>query len=469
MRLPAGYRRLLSFFCFVALICPQVVEAQTHLAIDSLKFNSNDDSAEFVLRLQSNDLKWSPAGDGKSKANLTLLTACLDKDGKVLSGLRESLTITADSEDTRELGLANTLLSTNVRISLDTDRVRFLFQSPEGKELGVFDVDRKTIDSALQVPQVYREPDVALISPTGTWGGQPINGEQLERMLTAAERQPDKKLAEQLYKLELTERLSSAQLTRHEASLPGPESKRALRVLIDRSLFLNAPATEIPTIAEPTLEAQRRMVALSVDYVNRTIRQLPNLYATKVTVSFQRKDKKPLHWVSTESAIVRYRDGEEVINSGEIISVPRGLTTSGEFGPILTGALLDAGQDHLAWSHWGQGVAGPEAVFRYSVAAGKSHYSVDGQFPAYRGEITLDPSNGTVLRLMLRADPHSSSPLLIADFVIEYGPVELGGKTYICPLKGVAISVEPKLRSLNDITFEQYHLYRASARILTAQ
>jgi hypothetical protein len=295
--------------------------------------------------------------------------------------------------------------------------------------------------------------------------GRQISGEQLEQMLAAPNREPDKGLVKQLSELELTERLSAARLTRCEASLPGLDARRALRALADRSSFLDPPASEIPAIVEPDSEAQRRMIMLSVDYVAKTIHQLPNLYATKVTTSFQ-QDKKPLHWVSTESAIVRYRDGQEILSSSEFQTGAVGMTTSGEFGPILNAALLDSAQGDLTWSRWEQGAAAPEAVFRYAVIAGKSHYNVNGEFPGYHGEITVDPSNGTILRLVLRADPKPSLPLLRADFVIEYGPVQLGGKTYICPLKGVALSAEPKLWWLNDIAFEQYHLYRASARIL---
>ncbi|MGC2403781.1 MAG: hypothetical protein WA510_28570 [Acidobacteriaceae bacterium] len=463
-------RLLLSIFCLVTLISPQVMKAQTHLAIERLKYDPNDGAADFTLKWQSHDLDWIPA-NGKSKASLVLLIASLDKTGKVIGGRKESITITADSVDARQLGLLSTFFSTIVKISPDMGSVRFLIQSPEGKELSALEVDVERIYSTLQIPVVRGGPDVALNRPTSAAGrlaGRPVNGEQLQQMLTAANHQPDKKLAKQLYELELTERLSTAKLTRCEASLPGPEARRALRLLVDQSLFSDSLASEIAAIAEPNLEAQSKMVALSVDYANKTIRQLPNLYATKVTNSFERKEKKPLHWVRTESAIVRYRDGEEILGSGDSqLLGAQGMTTSGEFGPVLTAALLDAGQGDLSWSHWEQGVAGPEAVFRYAVAAGKSHYHVNGQSPAYRGEITLDPSNGTILRLMLRADPNSSDALLRADFVIEYGPVELGGKTYICPLKGVAVSVEPRLWSLNDITFEQYHLYRATAHILT--
>ena len=297
--------------------------------------------------------------------------------------------------------------------------------------------------------------------------GQQISGDRLEQMLALASREPDVAVAKQISKLELTERLSAARLTRCEASLPGPNARRALRALADRSSFLDPPASEILTTAEPNPEAQRGMIALCVGYVQRTIHQLPNLYATKVTTSFQHelKDKKPLHWVSTESAVVRYRDGQEILGSNEPRTGTSGMTTAGEFGPILNAALLDSAGGNLTWSHWEPGAGIAEAVFRYAVAAGNSHYSVDGQFPGYHGEITIDPSNGTILRLVLRADPKPSLPLLRADFVVEYGPVQLGGKTYICPLKGVALSADSKRWWLNDITFEQYHLYRASAHL----
>jgi hypothetical protein len=319
---------------------------------------------------------------------------------------------------------------------------------------------------------------VALLSLTGATvlpadpralAGRQLSGEQLEQMLAALNRKPDKELAKQLSELELTERLSAVRLTRCETNLPGPGARRALRVLADRSSFLDPPGSEIPVIAEPDLDAQSRMIVLSVEYVKKTIHQLPNLYATKVTTSFQQnlKHKKPLHWVSTESSIVSYRDGQEILSASEFPTIIAGMTTSGEFGPILNAVLLDSAQGDLTWSHWEQGAAAPEAVFHYAVIAGKSHYSVNGHFPGYHGEITIDPSNGTILRLVLRADPNPSLPLLKADFVIEYGPVQLGGKTYICPLKGVALSADSKLWSLNDIAFEQYHLYRASAQILT--
>ena len=68
-----------------------------------------------------------------------------------------------------------------------------------------------------------------------------------------------------------------------------------------------------------------------------------------------------------------------------------------------------------------------------------------------------------------------------ANIVVEYGAVELGGRTYICPLKGIALSLAserqpllgaqeedfpPLQTSLNDVAFEQYHLFRADSHVV---
>jgi hypothetical protein len=154
--------------------------------------------------------------------------------------------------------------------------------------------------------------------------------------------------------------------------------------------------------------------------------------------------------------------------------------------------MLDASQSKLVWSHWEQGAAGPEAVFRYAVPAEKSHYQVKAgwciegsvreflrpqEFNGYQGEIAVDPANGTILRLILRAEPKPTDPFVHADIVVEYGPVEIGGKTYICPVRGVALLLEvdcnlpgtsPGLlqTSLNDVVFHQYHLFGSHSRVL---
>jgi hypothetical protein len=347
---------------------------------------------------------------------------------------------------------------------------------------------------------------------------KPVTGEQLEQMLSSTHNASDAEIAAQLSDLTLIERFSPAAISRCMEGLPGPRARQAFLVLTDMSQFLEPPAAEIPALAKPDAEAQRRMIAMTVDYASKTIHQLPNFSATRVTTTFQdnpsfdgakTKDRRQvpdlmlvsamLHPVGRYSAAVLYRKGREEVHAESEQSKTQGLTTSGEFGPILSTSLVDAAQGHLAWSHWEQGADGPEAVFRFAVPADKSHYEVGfcciikgngdrvyyHQFSAYNGEIAIDPENGTIFRLSLTATGlKSTDPIVKANIVVEYGRVELGGRTYICPLKGIALSLAserqpllgaqeedfpPLQTSLNDVAFEQYHLYRADSHVVPSE
>ena len=353
-----------------------------------------------------------------------------------------------------------------------------------------------------------------LLLPGPAFAAKSITVEQLEQVLAAAHGKPDAKVAQQLSGLQLTERLSMAKLARAAAALPGPQSRRSLVLLADVSAFLDPPAAEIPATAAPDFAAQRRMIALTVDYASKTIHQLPNFFATRDTVRFEdnpqgfRADMseppyQPLHPVGRSTDTVLYRDGNEVVDSSAAKGnkdepATQGLTTTGVFGPVLGTVLVDAAQGKLAWSHWEQGAAGPQAVFRFAVPKEKSHYDVEfccvpgengsyrvfKQFSGYHGEIAVDPANGAILRLTLEADIKLADQIVRSDILVEYGLVEIGGKTYICPVKSVSISDAPVLASnafgieryrggtvrlrtmLNDVVFEQYHLFRADARVL---
>jgi hypothetical protein len=141
-------RLLFSALCLATLLSPQALKSQTHLTIESLVLNTYSQTADLTLTLQSKDLDWKVTGNGKSKADLILITASLDKRGEVLFWSRESRTITTDTEDAEKLAMANTRLSANVKILTKTNKVRFLIQSADEREIGAFEVDRKTIDAA---------------------------------------------------------------------------------------------------------------------------------------------------------------------------------------------------------------------------------------------------------------------------------------------------------------------------------
>src|SRR5579863_2193122 len=113
--------------------------------------------------------------------------------------------------------------------------------------------------------------------------------------------------------------------------------------------------------------------------------KLPDFMASRVTQTFEDRPPRsyasplPLHATANTTAQVIYRNGKEVDTTArgkKVDTSAMGLTSWGEFGPILTTVLLDAAQSELKWSHWEQGEAGKVAVFRYSIPKKKSHYEL---------------------------------------------------------------------------------------------
>ena len=356
-----------------------------------------------------------------------------------------------------------------------------------------------------------------------------VTVQQLEQLVAAIHDKPDADVASKLSQLELIEQLDPVRTERLRKSLPGTRTQDALLALADASVFVGLPASEIPTLPAPDADAQRQLLDSAGLYAAQTLSKLPNFFATRETTLFMDSPPIPgrmtvpaeqsMQFAEEFSATVFYRNGKQIAETvnrkGKISDVaPKGLVTSGEFGPILGTLLADAHRGELVWSHWERGAAGQRAVFRYSVPKEESHYkaefccvSMNGgrgvfkRLSGYHGEITIDPETGTILRLTMQADLKPPYPMTRADLMVEYGPVEIGGKTYICPMKSVAIargyepakpigmkgkpddwggllvledeadgvSDGPEILQtmLNHVVFRQYHLFRSETRILS--
>ena len=368
----------------------------------------------------------------------------------------------------------------------------------------------------------------AVTLASSAFAAKRLTVDQLQQVLAASRNKPDIELAWQIAGLEMAERISDARLTALSQDLSGDQSRRSLRALADQSQFLDPPPDEIPSTPTPTPEQQRQIMAQVVTYVTNAIPQLPNFFATRETIHFVdtpstydiRGDPsryQPLHAVAESRETVTYRDGKEVIEGQAAQTTPvRGLNSWGEFGPLFSIVLLDAAKSKLAWSHWEQDGQGTVAVFSYSVPKDNSHYQVDycciqdserthlrnfTKVVGYHGDIVADPATGAILRLVLEAELKSGDEASEADILVDYGPVEIGGKTYICPVKSLAFSRAemavsansfvqmgegrlpssansalesravnegPQQTLLNDITFTDYHVFRSASRMMAA-
>jgi hypothetical protein len=365
--------------------------------------------------------------------------------------------------------------------------------------------------------------DQPYYSDQGNPAVRPVTVEQLEQVLTTSHDKPDAELAGQLSELTLTERLGSTTLLSWTARLRGGKARQALVALADASAFLDPPAGEIPADAPPDSNAQQRITSLALEYLNKTLPNLPNFYARRTTVHYQetppfeKGDAKityqPLHIADTVKDTVFYRNGYEIgesdtgKNKKRKVDEPY-LVTYGTFGPLLRGAIdaIVVAPGGLSWKRWEEAAGKRLAVFGYVIPEEKSSYDIGGcclpdgdgtsafqKRAGYHGEVAIDPTTGALLRLELIFDLKSTTPLIQSEVMTEYGPVEIGGKSYICPVRSVGISrgrsvavlsetlkdrekIEwhesfrtygPYATMLNDITFDAFHLFRADSHMLT--
>ena len=350
---------------------------------------------------------------------------------------------------------------------------------------------------------------------------EPVTITQLEQMLATTRGTSDNALAKQLGELELTERLSTLRLEKLQARLPGEKSRQAMLILSDTSAFHNLPAEEIPPLAPPDSDTQRKILSKTADYIREKIHGLIDIVVARNTAQYDNLkivsftdsavppavrpkktvtealanaqmgitlsvasavvENQPYHLIEKTSETITYRNGaEEVAGPKKNPKAlphppPPGLNNWGVFGPLLEVVVNDVSGATTGWGHWEQGRTSTLAVFRYSVPQDQSNYDVQyccftsernstkqlwnvyETLPAYHGELAVDPETGAILRLTLETDIPPDEPIDRADLLVEYGPVELGGNQYLLPTKSVTVSSAPVPVRVNEANCADFH------------
>jgi VWFA-related protein len=396
-------------------------------------------------------------------------------------------------------------------ISFDPPRAAHIDEYHDVKvEVGTPDVSARTVTGYYNQPAFYDQPRAP---------EKEISVEGLEKMLASSDGVRDEELSSQLAGMKLTERLSSARLAILRDRIPGRKAKSALTALADESVFLPPPDAEIANDPAPDRSAQVQILSRTVQYVNSLIPKLPDFFATRTTLAYQQQSSKggdfwksaaadqSMKMAGKDTAMLLYRHGQEEQQQRrrkyERAGEDKYLYFRGVFGPILGFVLRDATHNGstLTWSRWEHGNAGTVAVFRYRVRGASPDYAVEmcclrsgavfQTRPEYHGELTIDPETGTVLRLTMESEPgwirepnlETVRPVLETSTMIEYGPVEIGGRRFTCPLRSVVMMRSRTARGLsvmgepvelytpyetllNDVAYTNYHKFGSESRIL---
>ena len=376
--------------------------------------------------------------------------------------------------------------------------------------------------SVHHLPAAFLIMSICVVVPAGaTDTPKKVGADELVQMVAAGQSMSDADLAQKLAGLVLTDRLSGTRLADLTSRVPGGKSRLALMLVADPSIFLAPPADEVPVDAAPTADSAQQMLVKVVKYVNATVRQLPNLMAMRFSDGFEdqpREDKMgptgvestfslPLHWVGSLKVEVTYRNRQETEDKSVKVEKKgngvAGLITTGEFGPMLSIVLADAVKSKLVWTRWEKGSDGTMAVFHYQVAEDKSNYhlkfccvfggydadgtprvQVSNERSAYHGDIVFRVEDGSIRLLTVEADPSAGALVSGAGVAIEYAATDIGGRSYICPVRSVSMlrahadqqsgailssdHKGPIKTFLNDVRFSNYRRFGSETKVLTS-
>jgi hypothetical protein len=281
------------------------------------------------------------------------------------------------------------------------------------------------------------------------------------------------------------------------SALPGKLSIEQIYVLEARSAVLAPPAVDLPNSAAPDAAAQKTLLDKAVSYVNNLYVQQPHLTATKTTLRFQDNTEAVssassfrsgtsadearmndnqatpfVHYINATEAPVEMQNGAEMVSRAKDSTrwgANAMIVLKGQ-GPVLSTVLREAqAAGKMNWLRWETVSGRTTAVFAYSVDQNTSRYAVKyccfpdiddfgvmifgdrelGNMQAatnwkdftatvpYHGEIFVDQRTGIVLRLITEAEFKASDLVHLENQRIDYGPVTVGGKPMVLPIKAV--------------------------------
>jgi hypothetical protein len=337
-------------------------------------------------------------------------------------------------------------------------------------------------------------------------GIQHLTVAQLEKIMQGAH--SDKSVERQLSGIVLSERLSQASLQPLLATLHRKKLRGLLEMIADESTFRDPPSAGISADPQPDQAEQQRILTAAVSYLNRVIPTLPDLFATRTAVPYRElvsypglnptAVSEPLHADPQSKQTVLYRQGKEVLSGARTQNGPNddALQTYGTFGPILSllQAVLASPGD-VTWGWWENDSNGKRAVFRFQMAGtpkltlsgccypNGSNGARIGISANSHGELVIDPTTGAIYRVQTESDLPGFVPTKRSEMMVSYGPVRIGDRTYNVPVRSVNISRAHSVATLlewnlgfatwgpyetrmNVFTFDQYHVFRAKARML---
>jgi hypothetical protein len=298
---------------------------------------------------------------------------------------------------------------------------------------------------------------------------------------------PDKRIADYLKNVKLTDRLTEDDVEALLGEGLGPKSAEILKSMVTATSTLAPPApTSMPAAAPaaptppPSTAEQTRIITEAREIALSYTKRLPDFICLQVTRRYvDPSGLEFFHLADTVAARLSYFEEHEnykVISvNGSLSNVEYdklgGATSSGEFGSLLREIFEPSTDTEFWWERWAKLRGRLVQVFGYSVKQANSKWHISWQrqleiVPAYKGLIYIDRDVPVVMRVTMEAeDIPSTFPIQQAGTVLDYEYTDIAGKQFLLPLRAEVRMRDSKLLVKNVVEFRNYRKFGAETTI----
>jgi hypothetical protein len=299
-------------------------------------------------------------------------------------------------------------------------------------------------------------------------------------------RHDDKKVAQYLKQVSLTQRLDDATFGDLTASGAGPRTIEALSVLKEASKSLpDAAAARVAAppkavIPPPSAAEQTKVLNDAREFAVNYTKRLPDFLCTQVTRRYI--DPSGLEFWQRDDTITsrlsffeQKEDYKVVLVNNHPTDIPMerlgGAISVGEFGSMMKELFDPATGAQFEWTRWATLRGQRMHVYSYRVPLATSKLTISYERSlqitvGYRGLVYVDRDTRTVARITQEGeDIPASFPIQQVSRVLDYDLVPIGEAQFILPLKSTTRMRQARLLVKNDVEFRMYRKFGAEAVI----
>ena len=295
----------------------------------------------------------------------------------------------------------------------------------------------------------------------------------------------DSQVAKALRKFKLAERLDDRTIETLQSEGAGPDTVAQLEEMRDRSAYL--PSPQVPVIEAPPAPwaGEQESVWDAAREKSLTYTEsLPDFICTESVKRY--KDpagKEQWHLDDTLVLKLTYFERKEDYRLISIDNRPTHLTyeqtggaiTEGEFGSLLGSIFAESSRTEYRWDHWTTLRQRPAHVYRFRIAVENSAYRLSfgtngGYFQhatmGQHGYVYVDRETNAVVRIAAEAESLPRDfPVKRAGSLLDYGFTDVGGHSYLLPLRSVTRLDALPLQHRNEVQFLDYRKFSSDATV----